>query len=409
MGEPIDPPSVTLPSTATELEACDRDGIDPGQHRSLSDTWFYPAEIKGDLRGTRLPDRFVDETLATAWAFTRCIIPHFTNWVRYIAYVRLIAISTVAEYNGVLVDVVAENAVLGYNIDDLLEDLFGGLPIHGEMAREFRANLLFTADKSCGRRNSDLFCRYVNLLAEAPRTWFRLRDCDGLARFTIAAALVCNDIDDRWFTEQQLQIFGEISLTMYDAVAYHKHRAEGEVHNTFAYAGDEVRKTAYHGCRQALWALDTLAAKDASLRCAINFTRYIGGPLHMMMRRYRFVDDGLTIGKPETEEVIWNARQHVKLWNRVDLHPGLVDDGRYATATARGEELLFPGLFELLQGSEEGHCNDCTFRVVYGAEASGQFGGAEICKTCKLGWQKYLGTIMARTAEAFPSLDFTGL
>ena len=95
--------------------------------------------------------------------------------------------------------------------------------------------------------------------------------------------------------------------------------------------------------------------------------------------------------------------------NRVDLHPGPVDDGRYATVTARGEELLFPGLFELLQGSEEGHCNDCTFRVVYGAEASGQFGGAELCKTCKLEWQKYLSSIMARTAEAFPSLDFTGL
>jgi hypothetical protein len=150
MGEPLDQPSVILPSTATELEACDRDGTGPSQHRSLSDTWFYPAEIKGDLLGTRLPDRFVDETLATAWEFTRCIIPHFSNWARYIAYVRLIAISTVAEYNGALINVVAENTVLGYNIDDLLKDLFGGLPMHGEMAREFRANLLFTADKSCG-------------------------------------------------------------------------------------------------------------------------------------------------------------------------------------------------------------------------------------------------------------------
>jgi len=408
MGEPFDLRSATIPSTAPELEAWSRDRFSSGDDRSLSNEWFYPAEIKGDLQGTQLPDRFIDETLATAWEFTRCIIPHFTNWVRYIAYVRLIAISTVAEYNGGLIDVVTDNTVLGYNIENLLNDLFGGLPIHEEMAREFRTNLLFTADKSCGRRNSDLFHRYVNLLGKAPSTWFRLRDSDGLARFTIAAALVCNDIYDRWFNEQQLQILGEISLTMYDAVAYHKHRAEGEVHNTFAYAGDEVRKTAYHRCREALWALDALAAKDASLQCAISFTRYIGGPIHMMMRRYRFVDDGLTIGKPETEAIIGNAREHVKLWNRVDLHPGLVDDDRYATVAARGDELLFPGLLELLDRSAEGHCDDCIFRVVYGAETSGKFGGAELCRACTLEWQEYLASIIERAAAAFPPLDFTG-
>ncbi|KAK0710620.1 hypothetical protein B0H67DRAFT_583079 [Lasiosphaeris hirsuta] len=409
MEEPVDLRSATIPNTAPELKAWDRDRFGPGENRPLSDTWFYPAEIEGDLRGTKLPDRFVDETLATAWEFTRCIIPHFTNWARYIAYVRLIAISTVAEYNGALIDAVTENTVLGYNIKNLLHDLFGGVPIHEEMSREFRTNLLFTADKSCDRRNSDLFHRYVNLLGQAPRTWFRLRDCDGLARFTIAASLVCNGIYDRWFTEQQLQILGEISLTMYDAVAYHKHRAEGEVHNTFAYAGDEVRKTAYHRCRETLWALDALAAKDTSLQCAISFTRYIGGPIHMMMRRYRFVDDGLTIGKPETEEIIWNARQHVKLWNRVDLHTGLVDNDRHTTVTAHSDELLFPGLVELLDDSAQGHCNDCIFRPFYGAETSRKFGGVELCQTCKLEWQEYLGSIAARAAEAFPASDFTGL
>jgi len=38
----------------------------------------------------------------------------------------------------------------------------------------------------------------------------------------------------------------------------------------------------------------------------------------MMMRRYRFVEDGLMIGRPETDHVIAQTRQHVKLWNRVD-------------------------------------------------------------------------------------------
>jgi hypothetical protein len=36
------------------------------------------------------------------------------------------------------------------------------------------------------------------------------------------------------------------------------------------------------------------------------------------MRRYRFVEDGLMIGKPETTAVVKQARQHFKLWNRVD-------------------------------------------------------------------------------------------
>lgn len=35
----------------------------------------------------------------------------------------------------------------------------------------------------------------VNTLAVSPRHWFRMRDCDALARFTIASALACNDID----------------------------------------------------------------------------------------------------------------------------------------------------------------------------------------------------------------------
>src|SRR4051812_32588323 len=141
MGEQVDWRSATIRSTAIELETRDQNRIGPGEHRSLSDVWFYPPEIKGDLRGTQLPNRFVDETLSTAWEYTRCIIPHFTNWTRYIAYVRLVGISTVAEYNGMLVDVVAEDTILGYNVDNLLNDLFGGTRMHDDMAREFRTNL----------------------------------------------------------------------------------------------------------------------------------------------------------------------------------------------------------------------------------------------------------------------------
>lgn len=53
------------------------------------------------------------------------------------------------------------------------------------------------------RRNSKLFRHYVDSIVTAappPReTWFRLRDCDAPPspiQHQIAAALVCNDIDD---------------------------------------------------------------------------------------------------------------------------------------------------------------------------------------------------------------------
>lgn len=450
----------------------------------LSEKWFYPPDLKDDLLNTPLPPHFIDETLTTAWEYTRCVIPTFTNRTRYIAFVRLIAVTTVAEYHGSLVDIVNPNTntnpnpktgtetntnanlkttatiILGYDIDALLHTLFDdeSTPpkIQSLMSREFRTNLLFAADKSCpARRNTTLFRRYVNLLSgssggrspSSPKTWFRLRDSDGLARFTILASMVCNDVpysrvsydvdEEGWFSESQLAVLAEMSLTMYDAVAYYKHRAEGEVCNTFAYAsgsgdgdGDDysdrvIRKEAYHRCREVLWGLDAFYLSSSSLsspshassaakkmQCAINFVRYFGGPIHMMMRRYRFVDDELTIGRPETEEIVGDARRHVKLWNRVDVilqgasDGNNEDDSRYAVVAAQGDRLLIPGLLDLLQHEqEEGRCKDCEFRHVYGAEASGEFGGVRLCRACRLGWQEYLGSLATRAAEAFPVLQ----
>lgn len=37
---------------------------------------------------------------------------------------------------------------------------------------------------------------------------------------------------------------------------------------------------------------------------------------HMSMRRYRFVNDGLVLGIPETHAVVDDARASVKLWYR---------------------------------------------------------------------------------------------
>lgn len=54
-----------------------------------------------------------------------------------------------------------------------------------------------------------------------------MRDCDALVRFTVAAALACNDFEAVLSGEEQFQILGEIGCAMYDVVAFYKHRAEG--------------------------------------------------------------------------------------------------------------------------------------------------------------------------------------
>jgi hypothetical protein len=127
------------------------------------DSWFYPSEIKNDLHGVvDLPEEVVAETLACAWEYTRCVIPQFTNWQRYIAFTRIIVIGIVAEFRGRLVDVSAGDRVLGYDLGELFEIIFAGTPGHEDMAREYRAFLLITADK-CSNR----YCG--NLKFENPR------------------------------------------------------------------------------------------------------------------------------------------------------------------------------------------------------------------------------------------------
>ena len=147
-----------------------------------------------------------------------------------------------------------------------------------------------------------------------------MRDTDALARFTIAAALACSELNDFWLTNEQFDTVAEIGNTMYDAVAFWRHRAEGETNNLFAYVPDDERVKAYHTCREALWALDVAWSASPAMQVVTNFLRSFGGPIHMMMRRYRFVEEALAIGKRETEHVIDQTRKNHKLWNRVDEH-----------------------------------------------------------------------------------------
>jgi hypothetical protein len=374
------------------------------EHTEPRDTWFYPGDLEDDLENTGLPDGIIAETLACAWEYTRCVIPAYTNWDRYIAFTRIVVIGIIAEFRGFMVDVAASDNLLGYDLDELIDTLFAGTLVREDMAREYRTFLLITADKSSERRDAELFRRYVNALSRSPKNWFRMRDCDALARFTMAAALACNDIDDEWFSEDEIQILTELGDTLYDAVAYYKHRAEGETNSTFAYVGPDLRTDCYRRCREVLWALDAAWARAPAQRCAINFLRYFGGPIHMMMRRYRFTEDGLAIGRPETEHVVTQTRQNVKLWHRVDASNKSVHSARYADVVAHSDKLMFPGLVDILESSAEGHCDRCRYRLSYGAEASGQFGGVELCDSCREEWQTYLRAFPTRAAKVLPVL-----
>jgi hypothetical protein len=380
------------------------------ENLSPLDNWYYPIEIKNDLQGVDLPPEFIEEALTCGWEYTRCIIPHYTNWDRYIAFTRTVIIGIIAEFRGSLVDIAAGNNLLGYNLVEILDTLFAGTPGRDEMARHFRAFLLFSAEKSSDRRESDLFRRYVNSLARSPREWFRLRDSDALARYSMAAALACNDFDEVWFTDAEFEILSEVGITLYDAVAFHKHRAEGETNSTFAYADYKMRKECFRRSREVLWSLDVAWAHSPGHLCVTNFLRSFGGPIHIMMRRYRFVEDGLMIGRSETEEVVAQTRQNVKLWNRVDateMQSASAQSARYRKVIAGSNTLLIEGLADMLEGGNEGFCGKCAYRykLSYGAQASEQFGGVELCVGCKEEWRSYLESLPARAAKVFPILE----
>ncbi|KAL6173912.1 Molybdenum cofactor sulfurase [Exserohilum turcicum] len=319
---------------------------------------------------------------------------------------RIIIIGIVAEYKGDMIDVAGSDEVLGYNLSCVLAQLFGGTRIHKDMAREFRCFLLVTSDKASSRGGGLLFRRYVAALAKSPRQWFRMRDTDALIRFTIGAALACNDLDNVWYSEEELEILDELGATLYDSVAFFKHRSEGETNSTFAYVPDSMRIHAFHQCREALWALDVAWAGRPDHLVLSNFLRFFGGPIHMMMRRYRFVEEGLTIGKPETVTVVKQARQHVKLWNRVGAqNSGSARDvQRYKDLVARKDELMFDGLGDFLDENNQITCRECLRQTDCAEKTLYAFGGVQLCGPCRDAWGAYVNAFPERLATVFPEV-----
>ena len=55
-------------------------------------TWRYPRELDGDLEGVDLPRDIINETISCAWEYSRCIIPIYTNWNRYLCFVRIVIV-----------------------------------------------------------------------------------------------------------------------------------------------------------------------------------------------------------------------------------------------------------------------------------------------------------------------------
>lgn len=356
------------------------------------DTWYYPPEIAHDLDGeTRLTEAQKVEIIGAAYEYTRCVIPHYTNYKRYVGFARCMIIGIIAEFRGDLMDENGGDSIVGYSLDGVLAQLFEGTKGHALMAREYKSFLIPAADKSSGRKHGELFRRYVNALASSPRTWFRIRDCDALSRFTIFSALACNDIEDIP-TDDECELLSEIGIYLYDAVAFFKHRSEGETNNTFAYVPWDMRIESFRIAREMLWALDSYYVRNPMGPLMVNFVRIVGGPVHMMMRRYRFVEEDCTIGRVEGDDIIELARQKVKLWNRVDVAPKPDANGntdtvkapgvqRYQDLMARRDEWMFPGLPEAFEAGEK--CEDCAYRASYGAEVRHKFGGVQLCQGCR--------------------------
>ncbi|KAH7247682.1 uncharacterized protein BKA55DRAFT_515448 [Fusarium redolens] len=369
-----------------------------------NEKWYFPQELRDGLQPFNLSSETIAETLACAWGYSRCVIPNWTSWERYLAFNRTIIIAIVAEFRGDLIPEINSKNIIGYDLDELLSTLFGGTSMREDMSREFRTFLLMSAEKSRKQRDSELFGRYLNALAKSPQWWFRLRDCDALARYTIASALACNDFSEIPFREEQLQLVAELSDTLYDAVAFYKHRAEGETNSTFGYVGSEMRVENYRDYREILWALDVKWAHDPAKRCVLNFIRPFGGPIHMMTRRYRFVEDGLMIGRPETDQVVELTRANFKLWHKVDSDIVKPDkDGHYMDTITKFDKLLLPGFCGLLESSARKHCSYCSNAVSSSSDIR-RFGGVRLCDECKANWRSFMRAARARFAAAFPEI-----
>ena len=122
----------------------------------------------------------------------------------------------------------------------------------------------------------------------------------------------------------------------------------------------------------------------------------------MMMRRCRFVEEGLTTGMPETEHVATQTRQNFKLWHRSDVVNKTAQNlDRFRDIIAQEERLPFPGLADILKRDSNGHCDSCSYRKSYGTGVVHQFGGVQLCDNCKAKWRGYVKYFLEHVRKGF--------
>lgn len=101
----------------------------PRVPKKAEEKFYYPPEIADDLKHVDLPHVVKQEIFACAWEYSRSVIPIYTNWSRYVAFMRIMVMGTVAEFRGSMIDLTADdNLILGYDLDAVLKDLFQGTP-----------------------------------------------------------------------------------------------------------------------------------------------------------------------------------------------------------------------------------------------------------------------------------------
>lgn len=173
-----------------------------------------------------------------------------------------------------------------------------------------------------------------------------------------------------------------------------------------------------------MFALEVALAHRTERLLLTTFARSLSGPIHLTMRRYRFVEDNLSLGLGFTSDVAAQARQHLKLWNRLDAPPTAATDqnqdqshhdgagkqeapahcDRYQSLVRdRAEELLFPGLADILERAGTPHCDRCR-RASYGAEGVHGFGSVQLCPGCRAVWRGYVELLPERAKEVYQDL-----
>lgn len=102
------------------------------------------------------------------------------------------------------------------------------------------------------------------------------------------------------------------------------------------------------------------------------------------MPRYRHLEDGCTIGEEETAEVVSQARQNRKLWNRINaVTSALSLTTRYHQALESADKLMFEVMRDMLTTNHIRRYGKCQSRNSYGSNKLHRFGGVKLCKACK--------------------------